>query len=196
MNTLQERADRLVRNEVYVCLSSLVSTLAKGAFDCSTFGKTAKELDSLCEQAFELCTPILDYEEAAMQEGWSVRHDMHGYYFCNTEEAELEDSGTASVGFDGRPHYATEEACDWQELCNDESIDPYEREVFEHWSVSQHLADDLASLGERIDNDFAGMCVWGRTTTGQGIAQDSIIRRVLALHDARLAKFEQAEKVA
>ena len=57
--------------------------------------------------------------------------------------------------------------------------------------VSYRMRDgvlrDLAELGERVDMDFAGMCVWGRTTTGQGIAQDSTIRRVLELQDKRVA---------
>lgn len=36
-----------------------------------------------------------------------MRHDMHGYYICTDEEAEHEDAGNASVGFDGREHWQT-----------------------------------------------------------------------------------------
>ena len=36
-----------------------------------------------------------------------IRHDMYGYYWCDIEEAEYEDEGNPSVGFDGRPHYST-----------------------------------------------------------------------------------------
>lgn len=36
-----------------------------------------------------------------------VRHDIRGYYVCTREEAEHEDEGHASAGFDGRPHWAT-----------------------------------------------------------------------------------------
>lgn len=40
-------------------------------------------------------------------ESYQVRHDMHGYYVCTEEEAEHEDEGNPSAGFDGRPHFAT-----------------------------------------------------------------------------------------
>jgi hypothetical protein len=42
--------------------------------------------------------------------GHEVRHDMHGFYVCTAEEAEHEDAGNASVGFDGRPHFASIDA--------------------------------------------------------------------------------------
>jgi hypothetical protein len=35
-----------------------------------------------------------------------VRHDLHGFYVCTPEEAQHEDAGNPSAGFDGRPHYA------------------------------------------------------------------------------------------
>lgn len=38
-----------------------------------------------------------------------IRHDLHGYYICTREEAEHEDAGHNSVGFDGRDHYPTME---------------------------------------------------------------------------------------
>lgn len=37
-----------------------------------------------------------------------VRHDMGGFYFATPEECDYEDDGHASVGFDGREHWATE----------------------------------------------------------------------------------------
>lgn len=40
-------------------------------------------------------------------DGDQVRHDMLGFYLCTPEEAEHEDEGNESVGFDGRPHYET-----------------------------------------------------------------------------------------
>ena len=113
-----------------------------------------------------------------MQDGWSLVE-------------VLGDRGLRFVHTDGRENVNVT----WGELCDEQDIEPYEREIFEHWAVSQSLHDDLAALGERVDNDFAGMCVWGRTTTGQAISMDSIIRQVLAMHDARLSKLEQEEKV-
>jgi hypothetical protein len=53
-------------------------------------------------------------------------------------------------------------------------------ESFEFWAVSPRLADDLERYGEKVDRDFAGLCVWARTTTGQAISMDSVIQRIWA----------------
>lgn len=75
------------------------------------------------------------------------------------------------------------------ELCipvyEEEEGEEVAREVYEHWIVSPWLAEELAKRGERIEMDFFGLAVWGRTTTGQGIAMDSVIREIVSeLHSA------------
>jgi hypothetical protein len=52
--------------------------------------------------------------------------------------------------------------------------------VFEHWAVSEWLAGKLEEQGERVDRDFAGLCVWARTTSGQSISMDGVIERIAA----------------
>ncbi len=48
-------------------------------------------------------------------------------------------------------------------------------EIFEWWAVSKYLGRKLAELGEVVlEGEY-----WGRQTTGQGIAQDSIIETVI-----------------
>lgn len=39
-----------------------------------------------------------------------IRHDMYGFYVLTSEEADWEDEGNNSAGFDGRPHYPTIQA--------------------------------------------------------------------------------------
>lgn len=51
--------------------------------------------------------PISTIKQEVHAEGFQVRHDMHGMYICSDEEAEYEDEGHPSVGFDGRTHYLT-----------------------------------------------------------------------------------------
>jgi predicted transcriptional regulator len=146
--------DDLVRREVYYCVSSLVSTLAAAYDDCAN-----KDLNTLCEQAMEIACPIDDWEEAAIQAGWH----------------ELETGGWHHDGEgDNEPGWADSA----QEACETDNLDPYQREVFEHWIVSDWLAEKLAARGEKVDTDFAGMTVWARTTTGQGIANDSVIESI------------------
>jgi hypothetical protein len=142
----------LVRREVFYCVSSLVSTLASG-----NPYTDAKDLGILMEQAQELTWPLLDYESAAEEAGWKPAKD--GWRKA-TSFGHLQHPGPV------------------EELCDVEDIEPHEREVYEHWIVSEWLADKLEAQGEKVDRDFAGLTVWARTTTGQAIRLDYVIERI------------------
>lgn len=135
--TIQQIADRIVRQDVCACASTLVSDLAAMGDD----------------QAAELCAPVPDYDEAALQDGWKQNDD--GQWTHADYPEDVYDTAA--------------------ELCDAQRIEPYEREVFEHWIVSDYLARQLAELGEKTDSDFHGLTIWARTTTGQSIAIDSCI---------------------
>ena len=51
-------------------------------------------------------------------------------------------------------------------------------EVLEHWIVSDWLGRELEKQGERVAFDFHGLTVWGRQTSGQGIAMDYVIEKI------------------
>lgn len=159
-------AQDLVRREVYYCVSSLVHTLAKAAHGAIHNGRgTNPYLDEsvsgvmhLADQAFELASPVLDYEEAAREAGWDLMH------FGDETVIRRDDV-----------------ECDtWRDACESDGIEPYDREVFEHWIVSDWLADKLIEKGEKVDKDFAGMIVWARTTTGQAVYMDHVIEQITA----------------
>jgi hypothetical protein len=118
----------------------------------------------MAEQAFELACPIDDWEEAAFQAGWTRNIGR----ITGTATYWKAGDKTAHM-FNG-----------WQDLCESESIEPYQRDVLEHWIVSDWLANQLETRGEKVDRDFAGMIVWARTTSGQGIASDSVITAIAA----------------
>jgi hypothetical protein len=157
-------AEDLVRREVHYCVSFLVSTLAQGQGTIILNRLADNPLGDVVDQAVELCYGLDDYEEAAIQEGWTVENDM----FVNHREETTAERASPL------------DACGWEDLCREYDIEPYQREVFEHWIVSDWLADRLAEKGEKVDKDFAGMTVWARTTTGQGIASDSVIEAIAA----------------
>jgi len=72
-----------------------------------------------------------------------------------------------------------------EEFCRNNSVEPYGWEVYEHWVVSQWMAEQLSKRDQRVDSDFAGLCVWGRTSTGQSIEADSVIVEIYkATHTA------------
>ncbi len=155
---VRETASRIVSQEVRGCVSSLVSTLASGA-GCNM---QKGDLRDLTEQAQELSYGNYDYEEAAIQEGWEGPfEDEDGAVYFKNEKAEEHTF-----------------ADDWEELCSIERIEPYQWEVFEHWIVSDWLGRKLESHGEKVDFDFAGLVVWARTTTGQGISADYVITKI------------------
>lgn len=153
-------AQDLVSREVHYCVSALVHIMAT-ADDSNGFcgfGRNAV-LPELCNQAFELAAPVDDYEEAAQEAGavpsgslWTIGDDEDGWQTATTA----------------------------QELCENNDIEPHYREVYEHWIVSDWLADKLAEKGEKVDKDFAGMTVWARTTTGQAIYCDHVIEQITA----------------
>ena len=161
--TLNQRAERIVRQGVYCGLSHIVATLARHSY--TEHG----DLLELMEQAAELSSPVPDYEEAARQAGWSIeettREGSSNWYAFKIED------GAKKIGSDQfeNPQDA------WRDLCEQNDIEPYNRDMFEHWAVSQWLADKLILKGEKVDTDFGGLCVWARTTTGQAICMDSVI---------------------
>lgn len=160
-------AEQLVSAEVHYCVSYLVSTLA-GA----DYPHGADDLGSLMDQAQELAAPIADYEEAAIQAGFELlRNEIvnKGYYWRPRNDRGWVPSSV---------HESAAEA--WRDCCEENDIEPYDREVFEHWIVSDWLAEKLAAKGEKVDTDFVGMTVWARTTTGQAISIDAVIAEIVA----------------
>lgn len=165
MINMQSECARIVANEVHLCVSGLVSTLLRSHSEDLDKG----DLRTLCEQASELSAPIPDYEEAAREAGWAWDADGG-----EAGEYRLNDGGDGFEAlWQGKPNR-------WADLCASFDIEPHDREVYEHWAVSDWLADKLEAHGEKVDRDFSGWNVWARTTTGQSISADSVIERIVA----------------
>lgn len=111
-----------------------------------------RDLHSLMGQALELSIPVEDWEEAATQAG-ATKPRTHWFY-------------------KGREYDSA------QEVCEENDIEPYVREVYENWVVTDWLADKLINYGEKVQKDFAGLCVWARTTSGQMISMDVVIQKI------------------
>lgn len=167
-------ADDLVRREVCHCASSLISTLAAAAYSIPSkrhgMVDPIEELGALAEQAAELAAPIDDWEEAARENGWKTADLTPGML-----TREFTDRTEAETLLPSRGH-----EYDWEAACQLSEVDPYQREVYEHWIVTDWLADKLIEHGEKVDKDFAGMCIWARTTTGQRISADHVIKTITA----------------
>ncbi len=55
-------------------------------------------------------------------------------------------------------------------------------EIMQYYSVSEWLAHQLKEREEAVTMNFYGMPVWGRTTCGQSIRMDSVIRDIYQEH--------------
>lgn len=171
--------EQIVQAEVLCCMSSIVSTLASGyALPIGTAGKDRglADLEVLCTQAFELACSLYDWEEAALDAGWTVRPATVDENGTKSDPCVVRGTTIDDDEYDAGFKYAE----DWQEACESDNIEPYEREVFEHWAVTDWFADHLLAHGEKVDKDFGGLCVWARTTTGQAIASDYVLERIAA----------------
>ncbi|MRN79441.1 hypothetical protein [Brucella sp. 10RB9210] len=156
-------AQKLLSYEVHACVSSLVSTLAK--HDGQSLDLPSNdELAHLTEQAYELAAPVEDYEEAAREAGWQFDDDNERWFLGQSETLDGSDIEYERA----------------EDLCADNDIEPHYREVYEHWIVSDWLADRLIEKGEKVDKDFAGLIIWARTTTGQAIYCDHVIEQITA----------------
>ena len=143
--------DQLVDREVHYCVSHLISELS-----------LALEHGEWEYPLFALHLGPKDYESAAHDEGWGGSHLDDGSLVSWNNDADIE----------------ADERGDWQDICEDYDIEPYFNDVLEHWIVSDWLADKLIAKGETVDKDFMGLTIWGRTTSGQGIAQDYVIQQI------------------
>lgn len=158
----------LVGREVCYCVSSLIHTLAQE----TSYVAYSPELTPLLEQAYELAMPIDDWEEAALDHGW--KECPIGWWDSKRFVSSMSAYDAALKG-DDNALWNTAES-----VCEENGIEPHQREVYEHWIVSDWLADELAACGEKVDKDFDGMTVWARTTTGQAIYLDAVIERICA----------------
>ena len=78
-----------------------------------------------------------------------------------------------------------------QDAFEDSGDEPPTQEALEHWIVSDWLADKLEEIGACIDHDVYGLCIWGRTETGQSLTMDSDLKAVKELVDWKLEQLNK-----
>lgn len=161
----QRICKRLVQREVVHCVSSLVSHFAQynEALDGSNYSY---------DDIFDLCRSS-DYESVGTEEidGWDV-DELREYL-----ESKFVEYSSATTEEELHRLCIDDAESDWEEFCQERSIDPEELEVYEHWIVSNWFHRKLAEQGETVGELF-DMRIWGRCTTGQAIAMDGVIRNI------------------
>jgi hypothetical protein len=125
----------------------------------SELSKKAEEFPEYTDDLYNAYQGMPDFEEAALQNGWTQKKNGK---FYNKENKETSDAET------------------FEALCEEQNIDAYEYagDIYEHWIVSDFLADKLENHGHRVLKDFFGMTIWCRPTTGQAILLDYVISAI------------------
>jgi hypothetical protein len=151
-NRNQEIKRLFVDREVIHCASNLVYELSQQA-------EHFREYEDDLYGAFQ-GNP--DYEEALKQNDCEPFTDEYGVDCWRDTRDGMTFAGTA------------------QKACEAFEIDVYEytEDIYEHWIVSDYLADKLEDKGHKILRDFFGFTIWCRPTTGQAILLDGVISSI------------------
>ena len=151
----QRKVTEFVGREVHYCASYLISHLA--------------EVEPDNEDIYNLCsipqyTHTFEYE-CGCDHCWNIED--------NEPTTERLDDYT---DIDENEHISNCPECsEPNEATNVTPEDTDHLEVYEHWIVSDWLADKLADKGEVVDKDFHGLTIWGRCATGQAIMLDRVV---------------------
>jgi hypothetical protein len=200
----QSIVQQLASREVFYCVSGLVSTIAAVASEAGKFGDTDNDEiidlfrgmpdyeEAAREEGWEVAEDQFNkmVEEVGEPKLRAIYDavlgepdDKAGYPSLSEIAILLLDRNTATflkvTETGGAWEVDQSSAYDWEQLCNDQRIEPCEPEVYEHWIVSSWAKGKLAEHGERV-GDIEGMTV--------GSMHDwpsHLPRSCLALHRSR-----------
>ena len=164
--------DRLVCNEVLLCVSSLIYELTQKReyFD---------EYEEDLQGAFE---GIPDYEEAVRYEikDYNVQNIKNLYKFLLTETITKEIVGATGQDCSVllEKLFSFMNPTDWREVATYIGIEPNKTEISEHWAVTDGFGDKLEAHGEKVLKDFFGLTVWCRVCGGRAIFLDHVIGEI------------------
>ena len=161
-NSTEQTVDRLISQGVYVNASQMIDELTR--------------IDTTYLDDLLPCLSAPDYSEAP--DGYLIKHDgMFGEWNVFRDD-ELGTSVASNLKTEREAIIAA-----WE----DSGKEPDDIEAFQHWIVSDYLADALEEVGALVVHDLLGFHIWGRTECGQSLAYDGDLNRAAALINSRLA---------
>lgn len=181
----QRACSNFVQREVIYCVSSLIYELRE----------VAERLDDY-ETYMTLTGGTPDYEEAAQQfitddadisqleeiadevSSWAEITEAAGVPPDADVDEWLEDNPDGLHAIRSYTWGAVTDPEHFEWVCNEFDLEPEYGEIYEHWIVTTHLARLLQQHGHIVE-DYLGLTVWGRPTTGQAISMDGVIREIV-----------------
>jgi len=166
----QEIKRKFVDREVIYCVSYLISELSK----------LQEHLDYQDQEALWNLQSRPNYEDAVLNSDYHIIHSnyLQGYVWVNRKTHSI-SINSFNIEYEA-----------YQNCCEENNIEPDYFEAYEHWVVSKYLGDKLKDKGEMVD-DFFGMTVWGRCTSGQAILLDGVISEIC--NDMEILKGQKYE---
>ena len=126
---------------------------------------------NLVGQNVLVCVSTLVYD---LTMGENPTGEQCDFWLGPTTEDDWLDAATDN----GAPFTSETDPEEVEDYCHDHGLSISSGEIYEHWVVSDWLADKLETHGELIVRDFHGLTIWGRPTTGQMIAMDGVIQDI------------------
>jgi len=155
----QRNVSEFVHREVVYCVSYLISEL------CGN------------DQYMDELLPVMVQDDYVEPGQWFLDNEMADSDVVEWYTLNIDDEPDR-MSIDDMKSKISEHLDDddgWMTFCDDNRLEPYQREALEHWIVSDYLANRLEDAGEMIVRYFLGLTIWGRTTTGQAIMLDDVI---------------------
>lgn len=198
-------AEDLTRREVIYCASTLVWELSQ-RMDCLDaedaeilidLGTSSRDFEEAAADAgweqvqdptwmlFSDGHALRVFRDGTEDDNWSrlaseIDYDETEYRSEATDQDICEAEGWEpldDVAFFNLDTDQTSEAEDWEELCEEQGIEPDEREAYEHWIVTNWMGEKLEAKGETV-REFMGLTLWARGTTGQAVYLDDVIQEI------------------
>lgn len=169
---LQQKSEHIVRNEVFHVLTMLA------------------------ERCFQ--EGIFNYDEIQNYYTFPEYIGDYAKFYGGSEYAKISEVDRLEKMFGHFEAEGNTEAAESvrAEIEKIENLESEPQEIFEWWIVSDWLKDELLKRGEPIlESDEYWLNLWGRTTSGQAISMDGVIRQIMKDLHGDVSKMESGGSV-
>lgn len=191
--TLFQRACGLwVERNIGHCVSSVMYTIGQNLEECSRIFDFDYDEALGWFQRADYEEVVSDFIDDADLDDLETIADMVGYWSevvieFGVDGYEDEEFGgltqDQSEGIRTKVKALITNDSEYTEIGRHFNLDPDYTDILEHWVLPERwMANDLEAEGEVVF-EFGGMTIWGRTTSGQSISIDYVIRKIVRALD-------------
>lgn len=175
-----------VERNIGQCVSSLMGDVGRNLEECSRIFDFDYDEALGWFQREDYSEVVSDFIDDADLDDLETIANMVGYWsdvlgeVCvgYTEEGDLVPTQEQLEGIRTKVKALITNDSEYTEIGRHLNFDPDYTEILEHWVLPERwTANDLEAEGEVVF-DFGGMTIWGRTTSGQSISIDYVIRNI------------------